>query len=191
MNNIVAIFNNVRTWNNKNAKLAFLAKAIIGSIILSISAQITVHTPIVPITAQTLALVLLSFTLGKYTALASVVLYIIEGAFGAPVFSNGGFGIAKLIGPTGGFILGFMPACFVMAHLKDRGALNSVSTTLFALVLGNGILYTFGLLHLSLYVPYESVLSVGFFPFILGDVIKITIAMIMTPIACRLFSKIR
>ena len=191
MNYGIKTLNNIRVWQNENVRTAFIVKAIIGSMILAVSAQMVIPTPFVPFTAQTLALVLLALTLGRYAAVSAVVLYILEGASGLPVFSGGGLGIATLAGPTGGFIFGFLPATFIMGYFADKGARNSIVKTSMAVLIGHVALYTFGLLQLSLFVPTDKVLAFGFLPFVFGDIAKIVMASLLVPFAYKVFSKIK
>ena len=191
MNYGIRTISNVREWMQINTKIAFAIKTIIGSIIMALSAQIAIHTPFVPITGQTLGLTIIALSLGRYVALSSILLYIAQGGSGLPVFSTGIFSIVAIVGPTGGYLLGLIPAAFIMGLFSDKGCLNSFTKTAVAIVLGHTALYTFGLLQLSLYVPINNVLTFGLFPFVLGDIIKITVAILVVPTAYKLFTKIK
>lgn len=191
MNYGISTISNVREWMQTNTKIAFAIKTIIGSIIMALSAQVTIPTPFVPITGGTLGLTIIGLSLGRYVAVSSILLYIAEGVSGLPVFSGGGFGIAHVLGSSGGYLLGYIPAAFIMGFFSDKGCRNSFVKTAVAILLGHIALYTFGLLQLSLFVPNDKVLTFGLIPFIAGDVIKIITAILVAPTAYKLFSKIK
>ena len=191
MNYGIRTISNIREWMQINTKIAFAIKTIIGSIIMALSAQITIPTPFVPITGQTLGLTIIALSLGRYVALSSILLYLAEGISGLPVFSGGAFSIVAIVGTSGGYLLGLVPAAFIMGLFSDKGCLNSFTKTAIAILLGHIALYSFGLLQLSLYLPLDKVLTFGLFPFILGDAIKIMTAILVVPTAYKLFSKIK
>jgi len=157
---------------------------IVGfSFLLGLSAQLALPLPFspVPVTAQTLVVLLLGSLLGKFRGTLCVLLYLIEGSIGLPFFSGGRAGIAHLIGPTGGYLMGFVAAAYVVGSLAQLGWDRKISFTLAAMLLGNLVIYIFGLLWLGRFLGYEKVLHLGFFPFIIGDVLKIAIAIILIP----------
>jgi biotin transport system substrate-specific component len=152
-----------------------------SSWLIALSAQL--HLPIpfspVPITAQTLAVLLLAAFLGKKRALAAVSAYILQGSLGLPVFAGGKSGLAVLLGPTGGYIWGFAAAAFVVGYLIEIGWDKKIMKAFLAMLLGNGLIYLSGLAWLAEYIPLELLLETGFYPFLAGDLIKILIAVII------------
>lgn len=174
---------------NKNIMLSFMVKALIGSVLMAVAAQITIPLPLVPITGQTLALCILALSLGSKVATASMVLYLIEGALGLPVFANASFGLATLAGPSGGYLLGFIPAAYLMGKFADKGCVNSFFKTSVAVFLGTAITFVFGLAQLSLYIPVTQLLDAGLYPFIAGGIIKGLIATIIVPYTVKLTSR--
>ncbi len=126
--------------------LSFALQSILGSAILALSAQITIPLPFVPITGQTLGLISIAYLFGAKTGLSSVILYILEGMAGMPVFAGFAGGLHILFGTTGGYILGFIPAVFIMGHLFETANKSIVSAFLIS-ILGQSIVLAFDASH--------------------------------------------
>ena len=157
-----------------NAVIILLASWIIG-----VSAQVSISLPIspVPITGQTIIVLLIGAFLGKNRGTAAVGLYLAQGAAGLPVFSGGKSGLAVLAGPTGGYLVGFLAAAYVVGCLTELRYERSILYTAITLLVGNTIIYAFGLIWLVRFIGESQVLSLGLYPFILGDTIKITLGL--------------
>jgi biotin transport system substrate-specific component len=133
---------------SKPSGLIYDAAAIIGfSLLLGLSAQIAFHLPFspVPVTAQTFAVLLTGGLLGSKRGSLSLLTYIAQGAVGLPVFAGGIGGVAVLLGPRGGYLLGFILAAYVIGLLVERGWDRRVATTALAMLVGNVTIYLFGL----------------------------------------------
>lgn len=132
----------------------------------------------VPITLQTLA-VLLTGTIMKRYAGIPMILYLILGAVGLPIFHNGTAGLGVLLGPTGGYIMGFIPAAIVIGLAYEK---VSEKLHIMGLAAGTLVIYVFGLSWLMISVPMELIpaTTVGMLPFIPGDIIKATAAFLIT-----------
>lgn len=116
-----------------------------GSAFIALTAQVSFNIGPVPITGQTFGVLLTAALLGSKRGLAAVAAYLIEGAFmNLPVFASATFGAAVLAGPTGGYLLGFLPAAFVVGWLAERGWDRSFGKTVVAMILGNLIIYAIG-----------------------------------------------
>jgi biotin transporter BioY len=164
------------------------ALVIGGSLLIALSARVMVMLPFspVPVTAQTFAVLMIGALLGAKRGGLAALAYIIEGALGLPVFALGG-GPAVLLGPTGGYLIGFIPAAYVTGFLAQKGWDRRISTTVLAMIFGNIVIYTFGLLWLSRLIGIsKSVLSVGLYPFIAGDLVKIVLAAAVLPAGWKL-----
>lgn len=137
-------------------------------------------TPI-PITMQTLFVLLSGFFLGRYYGVLSQLLYIALGVSGIPWFSGGKFGLSVLIGPTGGYLIGFVFSSFLVGWITDISKETRKSFVLFtSSILGSVIIYVFGILGLLFSnIDFWTSLELGFFPFVPGDIIKIMIAFIL------------
>ncbi len=160
-----------------------LTLVIGASLLVAVSAQIAVPLPFtpVPMTAQTLAVLLLGAVLGSVRGTLAMLTYLAEGAVGLPVFAGGKAGLAWLAGPTGGYLIGFVVAAFVPGFLAERKWDRNIFSSFLAMLIGNVIIFAFGLLVLQSYVGMDKVLALGFYPFILGDMVKLALATILLP----------
>ncbi|MFQ5921605.1 MAG: biotin transporter BioY [Anaerolineales bacterium] len=154
-----------------------------GSVLIALSAQLQFVVPLspVPITGQTFAVLLLGALYGSQRGAATVLTYLALGVMGLPVFAGGAFGIARLVGPTAGYLVGFLAAAFVVGLLSERGWDRKPWTTAASMIIGNGIIYMAGVLWLSRFVGWPAVLSTGFLPFLAGDALKIALATVLLP----------
>jgi biotin transport system substrate-specific component len=178
----------MRPCEKKSAVLFDLALIIGGSLLVALSAQIAVGYP-VPITAQTFAVLMLAALLGPARAALCLLAYIAEGAAGLPVFAQGKASLVVLFGPTGGYLIGFVPAAYIVGFLARKGWDRRISTTIIAMILGNVIIYVFGLLWLSALVGIHSALAGGLYPFIHFDLLKIALAAAVLPSAWKLLER--
>lgn len=150
---------------------------------IALSAQVAIPLPFtpVPITMQTLTVLLTGMLLGSRLGVATLVAYLVEGVIGLPVFTQWGAGIGHLVGPTGGYLIGFVFAAGLVGFLAERGWDRRWWTTLLAMVLGNLVIYAFGVGWLSTFLGLGAALAKGMLPFLVGDAIKIALAMVALP----------
>lgn len=148
-------------------------KIVAASLLLVLASQISLLLPFTPVamTFQTLALFFIGFALGPVKGALAVLLYLIEGACGAPVFALGQAGLAVLLGPRGGYYVGFIAATFISGLWANKE--QSFWRCSAILILANASIYLLGLSWLGIWVGYNQVLALGFFPFIIGDLMKI------------------
>ncbi len=172
----------IPTWIRSAARPAFYDALSVGlgSALLAGLAQVTIPLPFtpVPITGQTFGVALLDLGWGRKRALGAFALYLTEGAIGLPVFAHGESGIG--FGPTLGYLFGMALACAVVGTFADRGFTKTKRGALIAAYAGSICIFTCGLFGLSFYVPHESLLAKGLFPFLLGDTIKNASAAILS-----------
>jgi biotin transporter BioY len=156
-------------------------------------AQISFWIGPVPITGQTFAVLLSGALLGSRRGALSQLTYLAVGATGIPYwFALGGApGIARLIGPTGGYLIGFVAVAFVVGWLAERGWDRRVWTAALAMLAGETVLYIFGLLWLVQFVSVDKVLQVGLYPFVIGDSLKLAAAALILPSAWLLLRRFR
>jgi biotin transport system substrate-specific component len=178
-----------------NARLvAYAGFAILGSLILWASAKISVPFWPVPMTLQTGAVVLLAAAYGSRLGLATVVLYLMEGIAGLPVFSGGG-GPAYLLGPTGGFLIGFAPAAYIVGWLAERGFDRNPVSLFGAMLAGDVVIFLLGFIWLAWFATLSSggtgigaaaAFSGGVLKFVLGDLVKMALAACLVSAGARL-----
>jgi biotin transport system substrate-specific component len=148
--------------------LAMLA----GSVVLAASAQIAVPGIPVPMTLQSLAVLALGTMLGSRLDTAAVLLYLAEGASGLPVFANFSGSLAHLAGPTGGYLISFVPAAWLAARLMRAGWSQGIVRLFLAYVLGHGVILVIGAAWLATFVGASQALALGVTPFIAGSLVK-------------------
>lgn len=165
--------------------LRYVVAVLAGSALLTLSAKIAIPFYPVPLTLQTMVVLCLGMVLGPRLGAAAVIAYLMQGAMGLPVFAGTpekGVGIAYMLGTTGGYLLGFVVAAFVVGLLAQRRWDRSIVTVVAAMVVGNIIIYAFGLAWLGSIVGWDKpVLAWGMTPFLLGDFAKILIAAALLP----------
>ena len=159
--------------------LVELMQVAAGSALLVLSAKVQVPFWPVPATLQTLAVLLLAFGLGGRLAALSVIVYLAEGAIGLPVFAGSperGLGLAYMMGPTGGYLAGFLAAALAVGHLADRGAGRRTGTTVAALAAGLALIYLPGTLWLGLHIGAVPALRLGGLVFLPAEAVKLALA---------------
>lgn len=154
-----------------------------ASIFIALMAQLTLYLPFspVPVTGQTLAVLLVGALLGRKRGALAVLAYLTEGLSGMPVFAGGRAGAAALIGPTGGYLAGFVAAAFIVGWLAERGWDRHVFGAMAAMFIGNAAIYLTGLPWLAHFVGTSNALAAGLYPFIPGDVVKLLFAAMLLP----------
>jgi len=159
-----------------------------GSLLIGLCAQVKILLPLgpVPVTGQTFAVLMIGALLGSRRGCLAVLAYLAEGAAGLPVFAFGG-GAAALAGPTGGYLIGFMPAAYVAGSLAQKGWDRRIGTTVLAMALANAAIYACGLFWLCCLMGVSTaVLAVGLYPFVAGDLLKIVLAAVLLPSGWKL-----
>ncbi|MBM3172404.1 MAG: biotin transporter BioY [Chloroflexi bacterium] len=159
----------------------------------ALCAQISFWLGVVPITGQTFGVLLSGALLGSRRGALSQLTYLAIGATGIPYwFALGGtIGVARLVGPTGGYLIGFVAAAFIVGWLAERGWDRRVGTAIIAMLAGSIVMYVFGLAWLSRFVPEGTVLQAGLYPFIVGDLVKIVAAALAVPAGWLLLRRLK
>ncbi|GBD41412.1 Biotin transporter BioY [bacterium HR39] len=166
--------------------LRVAALAVLGSLLLWASAKIQVPFWPVPVTLQTAAVFLIGLACGPRLGLATVALYLAEGAAGLPVFAGTpekGVGLPYMLGPTGGYLAGFLAAAWIAgraAELRLR-----LPALVGMLLLASVAIYVPGLLWLSTFVGPEKAVQLGLLPFVLGDLVKLLLVAFVYEAALR------
>jgi biotin transport system substrate-specific component len=155
-------------------------------VLIALLAQLEIPLQPVPITGQTFGVLLVGALLGSRLGAVTVLTYLAWGAIGLPVFAGGNSGLARLVGPTGGYLVGFLGAAFLVGRLSERGWDRRVLTTAVAMLLGTILIYLPGIAWLSRFVGWDRVLELGLAPFVIGDLLKVALAALALPIAWTL-----
>ena len=167
--------------NRQSQIIKSLSIIFLGSIILAISAKVKVPFYPVPMTMQTFVILFLGVGFGYKIGIATVALYLIEGIIGLPVFSNSperGVGLAYFTGPTMGYLIGFLPACFFASYIKSD---NSYLTIFIKLILSVSTIYILGIFWLGTLIGWDKpLLQLGVMPFLFAELFKIVLLTIIT-----------
>jgi len=164
---------------------------VAASLVTAGAAQVEIRLPWtpVPVTGQTFAVLLTGAVLGARRAFFAQCLYLAEGAAGLPFFAGGASGIARILGPTGGYLIAFPFAAALTGLLAERGWDRRPLTMFAAMLLGSALIFGLGLAHLSAFVPAGALLASGLTPFIPGDLIKSALAAGLFPACWKLVSR--
>jgi len=171
----------------KNLRMTVYAALMAA--LMAAGAYIAIPVGPVPIVLQNLFIMLAGLLLGPRWGMVSVGVYLLAGAFGLPVFSGGSGGLARFAGPTGGYLLGFLPAVYLIGLISRRKRRRALWDVL-AMVLGTALIYALGVSWLIVWthMGLQKALAAGVLPFLVGDALKIAAAV---PIARALRPVIR
>ena len=172
------------------SKLTNFVTVIICSFLLILSAKIKVDLYPVPMTMQPLAVLMIAMLCGRNISVAAVSLYLFQGIIGFPVFAYGG-GLPYLLGPTGGFLFGFLFASILIGELADRGWGKFLFKSVLAMLLGLFVIYTCGVFQLSILKGFDFAILNGLKPFIVGDLYKLILAALLLPQIWKLVNKVK
>ena len=175
-----------------------LATVVLGTLLITICAKINVPVWPVPVTLQGFAIAALAAAFGLRIGVATVALYLLEGAVGLPVFASGG-GIAYLVGPTGGFLIGFLVMAAIIGCAADKGASGKPLTLFAAMVAADAVLLVLGFAWLLVFsgnagwIDQNNVVASAFAgaiqPFIIWDVLKMALAALTVTGAWNILAK--
>ena len=175
---------------------ADIALVVAGAALTALAAQVSIPMWPVPITGQTFAVLLTGAVLGLSRGTLSMALYVLLGAAGLPIFTAGKSGF--VFGPTLGYLVGFIAAAAVVGYFSTRQWDRKWFAVAVGFTLGNAVIYAFGLPVLSAFLgsvgelnDLQSTLTLGLYPFFLGDAIKIALASILLPSAWVLAKKLK
>ncbi len=159
---------------SKPTNLQSCLQVIGAACLIAILAQVSIQLPFspVPFTGQTFGIMLVGALLGSRQGALSVLTYIAMGCMGIPVFAGFSFGFLSLIGPTGGYFLGFILQAFLVGWVLERRTTFSSAVTVTTLLAASALQLGLGCLWLSQFIGWHNVLWMGFLPFIPGDALK-------------------
>lgn len=164
---------------------------VTASLFIAVCAQIQIPLPFtpVPLSGGTLGVLYAGALLGSRRGAVAVFLYLLEGSMGLPVFSGGAAGFIHLLGPTGGYLVGFPVGAFATGLLAERGWDRTPGRAFLAMLAGSLPIFALGLLGLSRFVPAETLLVQGLWPFLPGDLLKSAVSAGLLPLGWKLLGK--
>jgi biotin transport system substrate-specific component len=184
-----------RAFGGNATALRAVFFAVTGSLLLWVSAKVQIPFYPVPMTMQTFAVLFLGFALGARLGAAAVLLYLVEGALGLPVFAGTpekGLGLAYMMGPTGGFLAGFVVAAYVTGWLAERGMDRRFFTAAVAAFAGLSAIYAPGLGWLGGLLGWDKpILEFGLYPFVPAEILKLALLAALLPLCWRGLSRNR
>ncbi len=163
------------------SRLHQVALVLLGTVLLAVSAQIQMPFIPVPMTMQTFMVLMIGATYGWRLGAATLVAYIAEGAIGLPVFAQFSGGAHVLVGPTAGYLVGFVVAALVTGYLAERGYGRNLATAAVSFILGTIVIFAFGLAYLSSLIGVEKAVEFGLMPFIYSEPTKVALATLLLP----------
>lgn len=178
-----------RVWPTDRPLLRSIILVVFGSLLLTLSAKVLVPFWPVHMTMQTGVVLLIGAAYGWRLGVATVIFYLAQGALGLPVFTGTpekGLGIAYMMGPTGGYLLGFVLAAGLVGWFAERGFDRSLVTLVPIMLIADAVIFALGLLWLGILMGFDKpILEWGLYPFVLGDLTKVALAALVTVAAVR------
>ena len=172
-------------WPEKSDPVSGIVRGVVlialGSALLTLSAKINLPLPYVPMTLQTLVVLMIGAAYGWRLGVATVIAYLAEGAMGMPVFAGGVAGAQVFAGPTAGYLIAFPLAAALTGWLAERAWDRRFLTMLGVMLLGSGVIFAIGAAGLTRFVPASQVLAAGVLPFLPGDLFKTSLAALLIP----------
>jgi len=164
-------------------KIPLWAKNLIlilgASIIIGLFGYISIPLPFtpIPIAIQPFLVLFFAVLIGGKRAVAAVAAFLLQGAMGLPVFAGGASGIVTLMGPRGGYLIGYLVAAYIVGRLMEMGGKRTILNAFLAMFAGNVCIYICGALVLSFFVGGIQALLLGVAPFVIVDLVKISVGL--------------
>jgi biotin transport system substrate-specific component len=179
-------------WTRKRTLASDFTLVLGGSLLIALCAKVKIPLLPVPVTMQTFAVLTIASLFGSRRGALTVLVYLVEGALGLPVFAHKA-GLLAFFGPTGGYLIGFVFAAFIAGFLAEKAWDRKPATMILAMIFGNLVIYACGLFWLWILISLgrvspgsKGLLAVGLYPFIPGDILKIMLAVCLLPVGWKL-----
>jgi biotin transport system substrate-specific component len=168
-------------WSNKDSLARQALFILFGVLLLTIASQLSIPLLPVPLTFQSTAVVLIGMLYGARRGSLVMMIYLLAGACGLPVFAGLSAGLPEFFGPTAGYLCGFIPAAFLSGYLAQNGWGKNIFLCFIAASLGVGIIFALGIAWLSLSVGLQNAIAFGFLPFLVTEPIKLIVVSWLIP----------
>ena len=175
----------IRLGERLGTRVRHIVLIVAGALLVALTAQIYIPTQPVPFTGQTFGVLVVGGALGFRRGALALLLYLLIGAVGLPVFAEGDRGVSVLQGPSGGYLIGFVVAAAVVGRLAELGWDRKLGGSLAAMLIGNVIIYAIGVpwLKVAIDVSWAEAVALGLTPFLLWDTVKLVVAGALFPAA--------
>jgi biotin transport system substrate-specific component len=187
-----AILINVLVPSIQDSWVQKVVLIFIGTLFLTLSAKIQVPFYPIPMTMQTFLILVIGMTFGWKLGGLTVLCYLIEGAVGLPVFAGTpikGIGLAYMMGPTGGYLIGFIIATCTVGYLGEKGFDRNFLTTFIAMGVGTLLIFLCGYTWLSMFFGFEKAFLYGVIPFVWSELFKVALATAVLPLYWRYLNR--
>ena len=188
MKNNITLINSLLSTYNINIYIKNISLVLFGTLLLTLSSKVQVPFWPVPMTMQTFIVFIVGMAYGWRLAFFTLVVYLLEGALGLPVFAKGG-GLLYLTGPTAGYLYGMTIAAAGIGLFAELGYNESYFKSLISLIIGTFIIFLLGVGYLGSLIGYDKALAGGLYPFIPSEFFKIGLAVVLIPSITRYISK--
>ena len=181
----------IRVGERLGTRVRHVALIAVGALFVALCAQVYIPTTPVPFTGQTFGVLLVGGALGFRRGLAALLLYVAIGALGVPVYAEGGAGLAKIQGATGGYLIGFVAAAALVGRLAELGWDRRIGGSLAAMAIGTAIIYALGVpwLKATTGMPWPDAVAGGMTKFLIWDAAKLAVAAGIFPAAWWLIGR--
>ena len=188
MKNNTTLINSILSPYKINIYLKNILLVFFGTVLLAASSKVQVPFWPVPMTMQTFVVFIIGMSYGSGLAFTTLAVYLLEGAFGLPVFAKGG-GLVYLTGPTAGYLYGMVAAAWIIGIFSDLGYNKSFLKSLKSLLIGTFIIFLLGVGYLGSIIGFEKALVAGLYPFVLSEIFKILLATALIPNITKYINK--
>ncbi len=181
----------IRVGERTPTRLRHIALIAVGALLVAASAQVVIPTTPVPFTGQTFGVLAVGAALGFRRAVMALLVYLAIGVAGVPVFAEGGAGVGKIVGATGGYLIGFLVAGSIVGRLAELGWDRRIGGSLATMAIGTAVIYAIGVpwLKVTLGLPWETAVAEGMTKFLIWDVAKLAVAAGIFPVAWWLIGR--
>lgn len=175
----------IRVGERTPSLLRHIVLVVAGALIVAACAQVFIPTLPIPFTGQTFGVLLVGGALGFRRGALALLLYLVIGSIGLPVFAQGTSGLAKIMGASGGYLIGFVVAAALVGRLAELGWDRRIGGSLAAMAIGTAVIYAIGVpwLKLTTGMPWETAVTEGMTKFLIWDAAKLAVAAGIFPFA--------
>ena len=175
--------------DNTNKLLKYVVLVVLGTLVMTVAAKINVPFYPVPMNLQTLALFAIAAAFGRKLAVATILLYLAEGFMHIPVFTKEVAGPGYFVGPTGGYLVGFAIAAFIVGWAADKGWSKNPFKMFGAMLVADVVIFALGFAWLATLIGPEKAFMFGVQPFVIPDLVKIALASSLVAALWQVFRK--
>jgi biotin transport system substrate-specific component len=181
----------IRVAERISTRVRHIVLIVAGALVVTLSALVVIPTLPVPFTGQTFGVLTVGAALGFRRGALALLLYLAMGAFGLPVYAEGGSGFGTIVGASGGYLIGFVVAAAIVGRLAELGWDRHIGGSLAAMAIGTAVIYAIGVpwLKVSLGIPWETAVAEGMTKFLVWDAAKLAIAAGIFPVAWWLIGR--